>query len=359
MSVFLLAGGGTAGHVNPLLATADEIRSRGDDAVIVLGTAEGLEARLVPDRGYELFTIQKVPFPRRLNFSAVAFPWRFGRAVARVVRLIRRERVSAVVGFGGYASAPAYVAAALCRIPLVFHEANARPGIANVIGARLTRFRAVAFPNTSLAGAECVGMPLRAEIAALDVAKTRPQALEFFGFEPDDRVLLVTGGSTGAARINSTVAETAAEIVASGWKILHTVGESREFVDPQIPGYLPIPYCNRMDLALAAAQFAVARSGAATVTEFAALGIPAVFVPYPVGNGEQVHNAYGVVSAGGGILCRDNEFKPEWVRSTVIPLLADESVRHAMATAAASAGTRDGASRFVDLVFRAIGRARA
>lgn len=359
MSVFLLAGGGTAGHVNPLLATADEIRSRGDDSIIVVGTSEGLEARLVPERGYELFTIEKVPFPRRLNFSAVIFPWRFSRAVARVVGLIRREHVDAVVGFGGYASAPAYLAAALCRIPLIFHEANARPGIANVIGARLTRFRAVAFPNTSLADAVCVGMPLRAEISTLDVAKSRPRALEFFGFEPADRVLLVTGGSTGAARINSTIAETAAEIVGTGWKVLHTVGESRDFVDPQISGYVPMPYCNRMDLALAAAQFAVARSGAATVTEFAALGIPAVFVPYPVGNGEQVHNAYGVVSAGGGMLCVDADFTPEWVRSTLIPLLADDAARQAMASAAASAGSRDGASRFVDLVFRAIGRARA
>ncbi len=354
MSVFLLAGGGTAGHVNPLLATADEIRSRGEHQVVVLGTAEGLEARLVPERGYELVTIAKLPFPRRVNLAALAFPLRFVVAVSQVVRLIRDRGVDAVVGFGGYASAPAYVAARIAGIPLIFHEANARPGIANVIGAKLTRHRAVAFANTTIAGATCVGMPLRSEIATLNVSETRPAALEYFGCEPTDRVLLVTGGSTGAARINSTIAETAADIVAAGWKIVHTVGESREFVDPHIEGYHPIAYCNRMDLALAAAQFAVARSGAATVTEFAALGIPAVFVPYPVGNGEQVHNAFGVVSAGGGILCLDADFTPEWVRANLIPLLADSVARDEMAGAALSAGTRDGSELFVDLVFRAI-----
>ncbi len=354
MSVFLLAGGGTAGHVNPLLATADEIMSRGDHEIVVLGTAEGLESRLVPQRGYELVTIAKLPFPRRVNRAALVFPFRFAVAVAQVTRLIRDRGIAAVVGFGGYASAPAYVAARIAGIPLIFHEANARPGIANVIGARLTRHRAVAFANTTIAGAECVGMPLRSEIATMNVEAARPEALRHWGFHPEDRVMLVTGGSTGAARINSTIAQTATDIVAAGWKILHTVGESREFVDPHIEGYQPMPYCDRMDLALAAAQFAVARSGAATVTEFAALGIPAVFVPYPVGNGEQVHNAFGVVSAGGGILCLDQDFTPEWVRGTLIPLLADRAARDAMSLAARSAGTRDGAAQFVDLVFRAI-----
>src|SRR5690606_29949687 len=134
---YLLAGGGTAGHVNPLLAVADGLRVRdGDAEIVVLGTAEGLESRLVPERGYELVTIPKIPFPRRPGSEALRFPGRFRRAVAQVRELIRARGIDVVVGFGGYASAPAYRAARLERAPLVLHEANARPGLANILGAR-------------------------------------------------------------------------------------------------------------------------------------------------------------------------------------------------------------------------------
>ena len=137
MTTYLLAGGGTAGHVNPLLAVADGLRARGTGAdVRVLGTAEGLESRLVPQRGYELLVVDKVPFPRRPDRAAAAFPSRFRRAVAQVRAHIATHEVDVVVGFGGYASAPAYVAARRAGIPFVVHEANARPGLANRLGAR-------------------------------------------------------------------------------------------------------------------------------------------------------------------------------------------------------------------------------
>jgi UDP-N-acetylglucosamine--N-acetylmuramyl-(pentapeptide) pyrophosphoryl-undecaprenol N-acetylglucosamine transferase len=167
-------------------------------------------------------------------------------------------------------------------------------------------------------------------------------------------VLLVTGGSTGAARINETIRETAAEIVAAGWQVLHTVGESREFVDPHIAGYHPIPYCDRMDLALAVADVVVARSGSATVSELTGLGIPTVFVPYPVGNGEQALNARSVVDAGGARICPDGEFVPEFVRNDLIPLLGNRSVQSAMSVAASRVGIRDGASRLAALIRTAL-----
>ncbi|HZU92540.1 MAG TPA: glycosyltransferase, partial [Microbacterium sp.] len=133
MTTYLLAGGGTAGHVNPLLAVADGLRERDSAAsVLVLGTAEGLESRLVPARGYELLIVDKVPFPRRPNRQAAAFPGRFRRAIAQVREHIRTHGVDVVVGFGGYASAPAYVAARREGVPFVVHEANAKPGLANV-----------------------------------------------------------------------------------------------------------------------------------------------------------------------------------------------------------------------------------
>ncbi|HCJ49509.1 MAG TPA: UDP-N-acetylglucosamine--N-acetylmuramyl-(pentapeptide) pyrophosphoryl-undecaprenol N-acetylglucosamine transferase, partial [Microbacterium sp.] len=153
MTTYLLAGGGTAGHVNPLLAVADAIRAREPEAtVLVLGTKEGLEARLVPLRGYELLIVDKVPFPRRPNSAALRFPARFTRAIGQVRSHIRERAVDVVVGFGGYASAPAYVAARRAGVPYVVHEANAKPGLANILGARRAAASGVAFEGTPLRG---------------------------------------------------------------------------------------------------------------------------------------------------------------------------------------------------------------
>ena len=359
MTVYLLAGGGTAGHVNPLLATAEEIqRTEQEATIIVLGTAEGLESRLVPAAGLELATIAKLPFPRALSAAAMTYPFRLARAVGDVRRLIRDRQVDVVVGFGGYASAPAYLAARAERIPIVVHEANAIPGIANKLGAGFTRFVGVTFAGTPIAHATTVGMPLRREIAELDRDVKRSEARAFFGLDSRP-VLLVTGGSTGAARINSTVVASVSDIVAAGWQVIHTVGEAREFENPGVAGYHPLPYCDRMDLALAIADVVVARAGSATVSELSGLGIPTVFVPYPVGNGEQVKNAADVVAAGGAVVCLDAEFTPEYVRSTLIPLLTNEHERSRMATAARSIGIRDGAARLAALVRTALAQSTA
>ena len=359
MTTFLLAGGGTAGHVNPLLATATELHARESDAeIIVLGTVEGLESRLVPAAGFELATIAKLPFPRAFTLESIRYPFLLARAVSEVRRLIRTRSVDVVVGYGGYAAAPAYLAAWLEKVPVVVHEANAIPGIANKLGAALTRFVGVTFANTPLRHATLVGMPLRAEIATLDRAAHHDDARRYFGL--DDRpVLVVTGGSTGAARINATIRESAKEIIHAGWQIVHTVGENREFVDPQIDGYHPLPYCDRMDLALSIANVVVARSGAATVCELTGLGIPTVFVPYPVGNGEQVLNATDVINAGGARLCLDVDFTADYVRTTLIPLLGDTAARQSMAAAARAVGIRNGASRLADLIYTAMPSTRA
>lgn len=186
MTTYLLAGGGTAGHVNPLLAVADALREREPDStVLVLGTREGLESRLVPERGYELLTIDKLPFPRRPNGDALRFPGRWRRTVAQAREHLRGRHVDVVVGFGGYASAPAYVAARRERIPVVVHEANAKPGLANILGARRAAATGVAFEGTPLKGSRVVGMPLRQEIVDLDRDALRASAAEHFGLRED------------------------------------------------------------------------------------------------------------------------------------------------------------------------------
>ncbi|MGO4534085.1 UDP-N-acetylglucosamine--N-acetylmuramyl-(pentapeptide) pyrophosphoryl-undecaprenol N-acetylglucosamine transferase [Leifsonia sp. 2MCAF36] len=356
MTRYLLAGGGTAGHVNPLLAVADRLR-RDDPAaeVLVLGTKEGLEARLVPQRGYQLATIPKLPFPRRPNGAALRFPGEYRRSIRTVRDLIRSRGIDAVVGFGGYAAAPAYSAARKEGVPLVLHEANARPGLANRLGARYTPWVGVAFEGTPLPHAAFVGMPLRVEIEQLDRAAARPAAAAEFGLSVDRPTLLVTGGSLGARRINQTVAARAAELTAAGWQVLHIQGGRGELADPGVEGYRLLDYCDRMDLALAIADFSVARAGAATVSEFAALGIPAVYVPFPIGNGEQRYNAAGVLRAGGGLLVDDADFDPSWVDATLLPLLADRPAVDDMGRRAASAGVIDGSDRMVALIRSALG----
>ena len=355
MTNYLLAGGGTAGHVNPLLALADLIRAEEPDAqILVLGTREGLEARLVPERGYELAHIARLPFPRRPNLAALKFPARFARAVKQVRALIRERRIDVVVGFGGYASAPAYRAGAKEGVPVVIHEANAKPGMANKLGARSTRFVGVTFAGTPIPHARVTGMPLRPEIARLDRGALRAEARAHFGLDPERTTLLVTGGSLGARAINQGISGSAREIVDAGVQVLHVWGGLTELEDPGVAGYEVIPYCDRMDLAFAACDLAVSRAGSTTVSELAGLGIPAVFVPYSFGNGEQRFNAAGVVEAGGALLVEDSELTPAWVSGTLLPLVRDPERLAEMSARASDAGRLDGTEQLFALVREAL-----
>jgi len=165
MTRYLLAGGGTAGHVNPLLALAEAIKAQpGVNEVWALGTREGLESRLVPERGFPLLTIDRLPMPRRLDSYAIGFPFKFLKAVDKVKQYIEKHQIDVVVGFGGYASAPAYRAAKSLNIPYVVHEANALAGYANRVGARNATAVAITFPSTKLPQATLTGLPLRKEI---------------------------------------------------------------------------------------------------------------------------------------------------------------------------------------------------
>jgi UDP-N-acetylglucosamine--N-acetylmuramyl-(pentapeptide) pyrophosphoryl-undecaprenol N-acetylglucosamine transferase len=272
------------------------------------------------------------------------------------VRGIVRERgVEVVVGFGGYASAPAYAAARKERLPIAVHEQNARPGIANRLAARWSRHVGVTFPGTRLRRSRVVGLPLRAEIERLDRPSARLAGLKLFGLDADTPVLLVTGGSTGALRLNRSVVESVAAILGAGWQVLHITGSRSPVDDPGLAGYRILEYCDRMDLALAVADVAVSRAGAATVCELAAVGIPAVFVPYPVGNGEQALNARGAVDAGGAVLVIDAAFTPDYVERELPVLLADRARVADMTARMASVGVRDGADRMVDLIIEAQG----
>ena len=357
----VLAGGGTAGHVNPLLATADALRRRVPDVRIsVLGTAEGLETRLVPERGYDLALVPKVPFPRRPGPAALRFPTNLGRAIGAASAAIRDIDADVVVGFGGYVATPAYLAARRAGVPIVIHEQNAHPGLANRLGARFTRRVATTFASTRLPHSTTVGLPLRAEIRDLDREATREQARASFDLDPDRPTLLVSGGSLGAQRLNEAFAAAGPDLLAAGVQVLHLTGAGKEVQAPPPAAdgarYVALAYTDRMDLAYAAADLAVCRAGAGTVCELAGVGLPAVYVPLPIGNGEQRLNAADLVAAGGGRIVADANVSADWVRADVIPLVTDPTTLGRMAQAAAAHGVRDADDRLVDLVLEAAAR---
>ena len=354
----LLAGGGSAGHVSPLLATAAQIRRRSPESeIIVLGTAQGLETDLVPAAGLELVTIEKVPFPRRPNGAALRFPGRFAGTLKAVRTLLRERRIDVVAGYGGYVCPPAYLAAAAQRLPVVIHEANRRPGLANRLGARRAAAVLTAFDGSTLPGARRIGMPMREEIAHLDRTARRAEAVAGYGLDPSRPVLLATGGSLGAQRLNAAVGEAVEAFTAAGAQILHVTGRGKADGLAERDGYRVLEYVSAMEDAYAASDLALTRSGAGTVSELTAVGLPAVLVPLPIGNGEQALNGEEVVAAGGALMVPDAELDAQHLRSEVLPLLLDDQRRGEMAEAARAFGITDAAEVMADVVIGVARRA--
>ncbi|BAW92848.1 undecaprenyldiphospho-muramoylpentapeptidebeta-N-acetylglucosaminyltransferase [Actinomyces sp. Chiba101] len=381
----LLAGGGTAGHVNPLLATAAALTDPalgGDPGVriLVLGTRQGLEARLVPEAGHELAFIPRVPLPRRPSPDLLRLPGNLRSAVRAAREAIGRVEADVVVGFGGYVATPAYLAARRAGAPIVIHEQNARPGLANRLGARWARAVALTFASTPLKAAKgstrMTGLPLRPAIAGLVEARStaagstaaRREAASALGLDPDRPTLLVTGGSLGAQRLNEVLA-TAMTRLPEELQVLHLTGKGkdapvREALTaaagryPSLPDrYRVLDYLTTMEQAYACADGVVCRSGAGTVAELTALGLPALYVPLPIGNGEQRLNAADCVSAGGGRIVPDAELDAGALLSFT-GVIADAEQRAAMARAASGVGVRDGAARLGALI-RAAATSRA
>jgi UDP-N-acetylglucosamine--N-acetylmuramyl-(pentapeptide) pyrophosphoryl-undecaprenol N-acetylglucosamine transferase len=355
----VVAGGGSAGHIEPALAFADALRRRDPSArVTALGTERGLDTRLIPSRGYDLALIPPVPVPRRPGRALLAVPGMLRRAVAAAADVLRDRGADVLVGFGGYVAAPAYLAARRLKLPIVVHEANPRAGWANRLGARLTPYVATSFPGTAIAHGRLLGLPIRRSIATLDRAAVRAEARQTFGLDLDRPTLLVTGGSQGAKRLNDAASGAAAGLRAAGVQVLHASGTAHTVdVPPGDPAYVVVPYLDRMDLAYAAADLALCRAGANTVVEMTAVGLPAAYVPLPIGNGEQELIARPVVETGGGLMVEDSSCTPDWVQATLAPLLTDPDRLARMGAAAARSGRPDADERLVDLALEAVSAA--
>lgn len=355
----VVAGGGSAGHIEPALALADAVRRRCPDAIITaLGTERGLDRTLIPARGYALELIPPVPLPRKPSADLLRLPGRVRNAVRRVREVLFAVDADVVVGFGGYVALPAYLGAR-GRVPIVVHEANARAGLANKVGARLAERVVAAVPGSGLRNAQVLGIPLRRAVTTLDRAALRPAARERFGLPADGPVLLVFGGSQGARTLNTALAAALPTLIEKGIAVLHAHGKGGEPAPAALgyvpPRYVSMAYIDDMHLAYAAADAVLGRAGAMTVAEVSAVGLPAVYVPLPHGNGEQALNAAPVVAAGGGVLVPDAELTGARVLAELVPLLADPDRLAAMGAAARGSGHADADERLAEIVLDVVG----
>ena len=362
----LVVGGGTAGHIEPALAVGEAVTALDPSArVTAVGTPRGLETEIVPRRGVALELVDPVPLPRRVNGDLFRLPARLVRAVRGAREVLRRTEADVVVGFGGYACVPVYLAAGPLagrgrRVPIIVHEANARAGIANKLGARYAVVTLAAVTGSGLE-ARVVGNPVKRAVTTLDRAALRAEARRTFGLDPDAPTVLVVGGSQGARSLNSAMAAVAEEFSRAGVGVLHAVGPKNVDDAPMVSGagtpYVTVPYLDRMDLAYAAADLILCRSGAITVAEVSAVGLPAVFVPLPHGNGEQALNARDLVAGGAALMVDDADLTPDYLRTHVLPLALDRDRIDSMSAAAVSGGSRDAAEVVARAALDAAGKA--
>ncbi|MEU9798613.1 UDP-N-acetylglucosamine--N-acetylmuramyl-(pentapeptide) pyrophosphoryl-undecaprenol N-acetylglucosamine transferase [Streptomyces sp. NPDC051000] len=351
----VIGAGGTGGHIYPGLALAEALRAAVPGAVVsFIGTERGLETELIPRAGYRLHTVDMIPFDPALGAKRYLLPAALLRSAGQARAVIRAQGAHAVVGMGGYPSAPAVLGARLAGLPALIHESNAVPGRANQFAARLTPHVAVAFDRSRehLAGGEralTTGMPISAALAGLaelpgrERAVLRAEARGALGVPDGRRLVVFNGGSLGAVRLTGAAVGLAA--LWQGRDDVQLLIKTGPAAMPDAAADLAasggqriaraVPYLDRMDLVYAAADLVVCRAGSATVAELAATGVPSVLVPYPHAPGDhQTHNARVLSDAGAGLLLPDGAATTERLADLVGPLLANPARLSAMAGAA-------------------------
>lgn len=359
----LIAGGGTAGHVQPAIAIARALVDRGHrpGAIGMVGSERGIEARLVPAAGFSLTLLPGRGIERKISLQNVRSAFALVRAFGKAWRLVGKRKPRVVVSVGGYASVPCALAAVLRRVPIVVAEQNAAPGAANRLVSRFAKACAVSFDGTPLPRAVVTGNPVRLEVLAIDRSRDAAPARTKLDVEPGRRVVLIFGGSLGALRINRAAVDAVRRWAdRPDLHVRHVIG-SRDWDEvtadgpPVPPGaavrYQAVEYDDDMPTSLAAADVAVCRSGASTSFELLGAGLPAVLVPSSyVTADHQTANARHLVDAGAAVLVPDGELDGDRLVAEVDGLLADPGRLDGMARAARAAARPDAAAAIAALV---------
>lgn len=327
----LLAGGGTAGHIEPALAVARSLRKLDPSCeLLFLGSKEGLETQLIPAAGFQLFLIPKVRVPRKVTPALLLAPLQLLQAISASMKALSGANVA--IGFGGYISAPLYIAAKIKKVPFLIHEQNAKPGIANRLGAYLTPHVALSYRINSgaLKKGILTGVPLRQDVlialkeasqdwqVARKLAKQRVAAK--YQIDSELPLVFIFGGSQGSQAINSVIADSRTILAQQKFSVIHGVGKNNP-LPARDSSYVALDYITEMADLYLASDIVIARSGAVTCAEVAALARFALFIPLPIGNGEQALNAAPLVATGRAALVKQSDFSATWLEANLSALL--------------------------------------
>lgn len=359
----VLSGGGTAGHINPALALAEELEARGCD-VRFAGTPQGVEARLVPQAGVSFTAFEASGFNRRHPLSIISALRKISRSTAEAKKWFQKIKPSAVVGFGGYVSIPVARAAEQTGVPVVLHEQNSVMGLANKQLAKKAQAVCLTYEcstdGVSLgpdAQVHVTGNPVRRQV----LSASREAGREMLGVPADARMLLVFGGSLGARHINEGVAAMKDELLLrADLHVVHITGPKDLEATQKLLALTPaeearwhvMGYQDRMGDTMAAADAVVSRAGATSLAEISALALPALLVPFPYATADhQTTNARAYVAAGCANLIADDQVETPEFRRLVLDLVDDADLRERMAGAARAQGTAGAAAKLADVVF--------
>jgi UDP-N-acetylglucosamine--N-acetylmuramyl-(pentapeptide) pyrophosphoryl-undecaprenol N-acetylglucosamine transferase len=364
----VLAAGGTAGHVYPGLAVARVLRDRGYE-VWFLGTERGQERRLVPEAGFELFTVNALPVLRKVSVATVRAGWAAASAVRRCRPVVRGA--AAVVGMGGYASFPAVAAARRDGVPVLLHEQNAVPGLANRILSRTARALALSFEGAAARFPRSVrkvvtGNPVREEIVRVrdDREALAKEGRREFGLDEDRRTVLIFGGSQGALHVNQAAAGACGFLGdRADLQVLLITGPAHvEMVERVLSGrdtpllVRAMAFVERMELAYACADLVVSRSGATTVAELSACGLPGLLIPYPHATAHhQEANAMAFHRAGAAVVLGDDDLSASILHTRILALIDDPQRLDEMARRSLQLGRPDANEAVAELVMEVAG----
>ena len=317
----MFAGGGTGGHLYPAIALADEVKKQRPEAdVLFVGTKGRIESRVVPDRGYPFASIRVTGLQRRVSLRTLMFPLTLMIAMVQSFVLIRKFRPDVVVGTGGYVCGPPVFVATLLGIPTLIQEQNSYPGVTTRILAKRVNEVHITFEGSRryfkrTDNVKLSGNPVRVAIGTI----SREEGARFFGVSAGQRILLVAGGSLGAASINRAVLTIVPDLASAGVQILWATGVQDHAAIEQAVGAFTAgvrglvhlqPYIENMEYALGACDLAVCRSGATTLAELMQAGVPSILVPYPHAAADhQTENARAMVNQGAAVMCRDSDLK--------------------------------------------------
>lgn len=352
----VIAGGGTGGHLYPGLALADMFRAiRPGTEIVFVGTRQGLEARVVPESGYQLVFVPVRGLLRKITLQNLLFPFRLAISIVKCAMFFRQFKPHLIIGTGGFASGPALMAAKILRIPRVIQEQNSYPGLANrrvgnKVDAVFLTFENAKKYFTGQKNIFVYGNPIRSALAGF----SRTEGCRYFGLDERKKTLLIFGGSQGAKRLNEIVHDALSELLELiAIQIIWIVGPNwfEHWKNSEIAAaknLKVLPYVEEMGKAFAVTDLAVCRAGATTISELVTCGIPAIYVPFPFATGDhQTANAKAVVEVGGGELIHQKELTADVLLERLKVLLLDEAKLNEMSHAAQKLSMKGAAERIV------------